>query len=1328
MADVSAATCEVLFEEPLGRYVLREVRSEEVKVLDAGVWRLAQTEAGDAYVANGEKTLWCEELLDITVLQHPTKQEDWVCLPDGTDMGLKEFRCRHHRIEVPLRVVGCATEMSLPCLLLKQSVDGCRLLWSLTHLHRLVLGKAEKMTPSRWLHSWWQWWLKLVTRFHMGPGHLRKAAGQDADDSEVYRIFEVPVVSTAMLLLLSARFAADSRGSQKKNQQSKDGWSSALAALLAKYVPENDHEISIFLDTSVVLRMGIHCRGRHLVGLPVQNGLVDLSAVFSCQDAAVGKRLAVFGQAPPRKLTLADALVWLTNGGKQVQWLLSQFIHRLACTIEHAIQEQFSRSSATPGLAATTPSGQEEEAEQIAAGREQRQQQARLRKAQTGIKPMQPMPLHKVLLKYFYAMRKKMATSRVLHVAFDASRVGGLSSLLGFVTNGAGGAAWLPPQVVPDLVTRTTLALAHQDEEALERERTEYAKLAEEFFHSAEKSEKTVATGAGWKQFRASGSPETWRSITISLDQGSDGWSAAHFLCSEKVNAFIIGDVSHRTWNDCQLALHDVKLNWLVLSVICLLNSDSGPWNSERWWQSLKQSADEYVQVASHNKDPLYLAYEAAIVEEQTSGDEMAEGTADPEQLFNSIPDAFDHKQQKVGKSRWFQVAVALRHFLPLRAKRLVVSLYLCLSLCLFKSGRAADLLKLPSVTLAATQDVPKTNTATDAEDVRELRKQCQNTLSIKVTIPGQRALEIQHLKTESIVVELEDDLCHALGSLAVSVAGRRLRTLSELQGYPYKFPALLGPAASQVLQQMRRDWQPWQSIQDLKGAFWERMRKRSFFNQLKVLQIFQLAANAEWKMTETLAQLIRQDWSGITQTKLIEDGVREGRVAEMNPGFNKRVKPERLYENLINGDVACKKHRFSTLEYDTVTLPRGLASKSGKGLFHSAPGKIPKEYKKVCSEKQQADYHSPAPIMGTMPTEDLILVRWCQERKQLHLARCCFFALLVVPMKMLIRHKSYEGGAWFLAVRNYTGMSVMALKLQAVQHSGHSFFACETVTRPHFLPIVETESWQCCSFAFRSPLFVRLATGAWCVSQGSLIQATSQPTSLLKLAAQNSFWTLPKTALATIGKEVGVQLDKSRPLAELILCFAESILGALSDEEKLRLLRLRLPKKGDVEEWLLQQEDLGDLLEKDDAEELQKERDAHNTAKEEFGHSVRQLASKVRHARKASQSSRKSSSAREEPADKRRRRYPNKVLAICEQSSIDSLNSLVPSTCRFGVDRIDYCWRLSAYGTRYGRSWQLYGVEGAAKQLLKIAWQLAVEAGHEESCPFPELEVQVAR
>ena len=82
MADVSAATCEVLFEEPLGRYVLREVRSEEVKVLDAGVWRLAQTEAGDAYVASGEKTLWCEELLDITVLQHPTKQEDWVCLSD----------------------------------------------------------------------------------------------------------------------------------------------------------------------------------------------------------------------------------------------------------------------------------------------------------------------------------------------------------------------------------------------------------------------------------------------------------------------------------------------------------------------------------------------------------------------------------------------------------------------------------------------------------------------------------------------------------------------------------------------------------------------------------------------------------------------------------------------------------------------------------------------------------------------------------------------------------------------------------------------------------------------------------------------------------------------------------------------------------------------------------------------------------------------------------------------------------------------------------------------------------------------------------------------
>ena len=105
MADVSAATCEVLFEEPLGRYVLREVRSEEVKVLDAGVWRLAQTEAGDAYMLPvakrrfGAKSCWTS--LCCNILQN--RKIGFACPTKGHELERVSLQASPHRGPVEIR-------------------------------------------------------------------------------------------------------------------------------------------------------------------------------------------------------------------------------------------------------------------------------------------------------------------------------------------------------------------------------------------------------------------------------------------------------------------------------------------------------------------------------------------------------------------------------------------------------------------------------------------------------------------------------------------------------------------------------------------------------------------------------------------------------------------------------------------------------------------------------------------------------------------------------------------------------------------------------------------------------------------------------------------------------------------------------------------------------------------------------------------------------------------------------------------------------------------------------------------------------------------------
>lgn len=93
-----------------------------------------------------------------------------------------------------------------------------------------------------------------------------------------------------------------------------------------------------------------------------------------------------------------------------------------------------------------------------------------------------------------------------------------------------------------------------------------------------------IATGKGWGQFKVAAEtdsrpdPSLWRSITVAIDQGGDGWSACHYLISENVNLWFLSDASHRTWNDAQLALQDCGLYHYALVTTIAMNIDHGPW------------------------------------------------------------------------------------------------------------------------------------------------------------------------------------------------------------------------------------------------------------------------------------------------------------------------------------------------------------------------------------------------------------------------------------------------------------------------------------------------------------------------------------------------------------------------------------------------------------------------------------------------------------------------------------------------------------------------------------------------------------------------------
>eukprot|EP00971_Amphidinium_carterae_P181746 3605920-Amphidinium_carterae.3 len=108
----------------------------------------------------------------------------------------------------------------------------------------------------------------------------------------------------------------------------------------------------------------------------------------------------------------------------------------------------------------------------------------------------------------------------------------------------------------------------------------------------------------------------------------------------------------------------------------------------------------------------------------------------------------------------------------------------------------------------------------------------------------------------------------------------------------------------------------------------------------------------------------------------------------------------------------------------------------------------------------------------------------------------------------------------------------------------------------------------------------VAVETREWLSDKGCLVEPQSEESSIIKVTAQHAFWQIPKAGLIAISKEFKIDMD--RPLHETVLTTVEHVLGPSSDEQKLQLLRKRMPQKTDIEA-LLADDDLQELLDDSD-------------------------------------------------------------------------------------------------------------------------------------------------
>lgn len=447
---------ELLLDPATSRQMLVETITEEKVILEEGEWSLHNDANGRFFLscAGQEGATWCQGLMQHCVITDPETEQVFVVSSDGNGMALEEYQQRHHAVTLPIRLPGHGRPVQIVVFVLRQSVSGAWALWSLSSWFQECVGEVSPTTCSRWYQNWWQWWTKHIGCLGMDSAHLRKPvvgnAGASSTTESHLRFLPDPVLSSGALIVLLSRWSADSKSSKDKNELVKVAWRTALQGVLQTFFGQGDNvDWVIFLDMSVVVRPGLPLDGSNQVLVPVRDGFVGITPVLSCDEPAVLQSLVALGEvASPGRLHLHELCMKLDSAGRKCQWLFKQVVHNIACGIGSAILESMSGDPDGEGADGARDGPDVVPPEAMLAGRVagQRARKAKKLRGKYTIKAFLPNSQRRRVLQYSFCLRSKFQEERRIQVAFDASRVGNLDRMIGFISRPDNVGGWLAPQ------------------------------------------------------------------------------------------------------------------------------------------------------------------------------------------------------------------------------------------------------------------------------------------------------------------------------------------------------------------------------------------------------------------------------------------------------------------------------------------------------------------------------------------------------------------------------------------------------------------------------------------------------------------------------------------------------------------------------------------------------------------------------------------------------------------------------------------------------------------------------------------------------------------
>jgi hypothetical protein len=427
-----------LHENPhLNRTFLMCKLTEEKVYLPDNSWALSHDDDQKAYIQPcGGESSYCEEWMDNIVFEFPEDSGKLrVNFANGEHrrtLSLEEYQQRHRPHKVPLNIIGHALLVGFDVFALHSSVGGAWVLWSLSSMFGQIITGVDT-TCASWYHNWWPWWRKILEKLGMDPAkHLRKPmminVGSKAAEMDPLRFLHVPVLSSYAVIALLTRWGNISKGSVAKNEETRQAWRLLRESMFKKFIVCHEFvELCFYIDSAAVATPGLPLQGLNGIRLPVRNGNMDLTP-FASSDLPMLSCIPTKFQhlEDLSAVPISEVCDVIEAGGRSTHCLWMQMVVSLGAMIEQSI---------ICNLAVVEPDEVFVSESHLLAGTAERQRMGRLLRFQSKMKiaPQCTVDMCLRLLQFFFAIRCAFVNLRCFSLACDASRLGGLNRMIGFV-------------------------------------------------------------------------------------------------------------------------------------------------------------------------------------------------------------------------------------------------------------------------------------------------------------------------------------------------------------------------------------------------------------------------------------------------------------------------------------------------------------------------------------------------------------------------------------------------------------------------------------------------------------------------------------------------------------------------------------------------------------------------------------------------------------------------------------------------------------------------------------------------------------------------------